>query len=98
VVIPGDERLSLEKVRSNVGAGNVNLASKHQVERITGYTVGAVSVIGFRRRGVLAFVDRGVLDLEQVVISSGRTDAGLALSPRDLLAAVEGAQVGNFCE
>ncbi|MGD2144460.1 MAG: YbaK/EbsC family protein, partial [Anaerolineae bacterium] len=41
VVIPGDERLSLEKVRANVGAGRVNLASKQEVERTTGYTVGA---------------------------------------------------------
>jgi Cys-tRNA(Pro) deacylase len=98
VVVPGDRRLSLEKVRATVGAGKVNLASKQEVERITGYTVGAVSVIGFRQGGVLTFVDRGVLDLEQVVISSGRPDAGLALSPEDLLTALPGAQVGDFTE
>jgi Cys-tRNA(Pro)/Cys-tRNA(Cys) deacylase len=98
VVVPGDRRLSLDKVRMTVGAGKVNLASKQEVERITGYTVGAVSVMGFRQGGVLTFVDQGVLDLEQVIISSGRPDAGLALSPQHLLAAVEGAQVGDFTE
>jgi Cys-tRNA(Pro)/Cys-tRNA(Cys) deacylase len=98
VVVPGDERLSLEKVQASVGAGKVNLASKQEVERITGYTVGAVSVIGFRQGGVLTFVDKGVLDLEQVIISSGRPDAGLALSPDDMMDALEGAQVGDFCE
>jgi Cys-tRNA(Pro)/Cys-tRNA(Cys) deacylase len=98
VVVPGDERLSLEKVQTAVGAGKVSLASKQEVERVTGYTVGAVSVIGFRQGGVLTFVDEGVLDLEQVVISSGRPDAGLALSTEDMLTALEGAQVGDFCE
>lgn len=96
VVIPGDRRLSLDKVRATVGAGKVNLASKQEVERITGYTVGAVSVMGFRQGGVLTFVDQGVLELGQVVISSGRPDAGLALSTEDMMAALEGAQVGDF--
>jgi Cys-tRNA(Pro)/Cys-tRNA(Cys) deacylase len=98
VVVPGDRRLSLDKVQAAVGAGKVNLASKQEVERITGYTVGAVSVIGFRQGGVLTFVDRAVLDLEEAIISSGRPDAGLALAPQDLLAALEGAQVGDFTE
>jgi len=98
VVIPGDRRLSLEKVRTTVGAGKVHLASKQEVERVTGYTVGAVSVIGFRQGGVLTFIDQRVLELEQVVISSGRPDAGLALSTDDLMTALEGAQVGDFCE
>ncbi len=98
VVVPGDQRLSLEKVQASVGAGKVNLASKREVERVTGYTVGAVSVIGLRQGGVLTFVDQGVLNLEQVIISSGRPDAGLALSPDDMMKALEGAQVGEFCE
>ena len=97
-VVPGDRRLDLEKVRSAVGAGEVNLASKQEVERITGYTVGAVSVMGFRQGGVLTFVDSGVLELEQVIISSGRPDAGLALSADDMMTALQGAQVGDFCE
>jgi len=98
VVIPGDERLDLEKVRATVGAGKVNLASKQEVERVTGYTVGAVSVIGLKQGGVLTFVDEGVLDLEQVIISSGHPEAGLALSTDDMMAALEGAQIGDFCE
>ena len=98
VVVPGDKRLSLEKVRASVGAAKVNLASKQEVERITGYTVGAVSVIGLKQGGVLTFVDRGVLDLEQIIISSGRPDAGLALSPEGLIAALDGGQLGDFSE
>ncbi len=98
VVIPGDKRLDLQKVRTVVGAGKVNLSAKQEVERVTGYRVGAVSVLGIRQGGVLAFVDRGVLELDQVVISSGRPDAGLELSAKGMMRALEGAQVGDFCE
>lgn len=98
VVIPGDSRLSLEKIRATLGAGKVNLASRQEVERISGYTVGAVSVIGFRQGGVLALVDDKVLGLEQIVISSGRPEAGLGLSPDDLVLVLPGAQIGDFCE
>lgn len=98
VVVPGDRRLSLEKVRRAVGAGKVNLASRQEVERVTGYTVGAVSVMGFRQGGVLTFVDERVLELERVLISSGRPDAGLVLSAEDMVLSLEGAQLGDFCE
>jgi len=98
VVIPGNERLSLEKIQAATGAGRVNLASKREVEQITGYTVGAVSVIGFRQGGILPFVDEEVLGLEQIIISSGRPEAGLALSPDSLMSLLQGGQVGDFCE
>lgn len=98
VVVPGDQRLSLEKVESATGAVRVNLASKQEVEQITGYTVGAVSVIGFRQGGILPFVDEQVLGLEQIIISSGRPEAGLALSPDSLMRVLQGGQVGDFCE
>jgi prolyl-tRNA editing enzyme YbaK/EbsC (Cys-tRNA(Pro) deacylase) len=65
---------------------------------VTGYQVGAVSVLGFRRADVSTYVDRRVLELGQVVISSGRPDAGLALSPDGLMQALEGAELGDFCE
>ena len=98
VVVPGDRRLNLKKVQRAVGADRVNLASRQEVERITGYTVGAVSVMGFRQGGVLTFVDEGVLELERVLISSGRPDAGLVLSAEDMVVALEGAQLGDFSE
>lgn len=98
VVVPGDRRLSLDKVKAAVGAGKVRLASKQDVQQVTGYPVGAVSVMGFQQGGVLTYVDEEVLTLEQVIISSGRPDAGLALSPDEMMQALEGPQVGDFCE
>jgi Cys-tRNA(Pro)/Cys-tRNA(Cys) deacylase len=96
VVVPGDRKLSLKKVAEALGEKDVAMASERDVQRVTGFQVGAVSVVGLRRKDIVAFVDQGVLALEQALISSGRPDAGLALTPQDLLRAMEGAQVGDF--
>ena len=98
VVVPGDRRLSLKKVGATLNDKGVELASERDVQRVTGFQVGAVSVMGFRRDDVLVYVDQSVLELEQVIISSGRPDAGLALSPDGLMRALEGAEVGDFSE
>ena len=98
VVVPGDQRLSLKKLGVALPDKNVELAAERDVQRVTGFRVGAVSVVGFRREDVATYVDRRVLGLEQVVISSGRPDACLALSPGALMQALEGAKLGDFCE
>ncbi len=98
VVVPGDRRLSLKKVGVALDDKDVALAAERDVQRVTGFQVGAVSVMGFRRDDVLTYVDQTVLELEQVIISSGRPDAGLALSPDGLMRALERAEVGDFSE
>jgi Cys-tRNA(Pro)/Cys-tRNA(Cys) deacylase len=98
VVVPGDRRLSLKKVAATLDDKDVKLASERDVERITGFQVGAVSVLGFRRDDVDTYVDQTVLDLDQVIISSGRPDAGLALAPQDLMTALREAAVDDFSE
>lgn len=96
VVVPGDKQLSLKKVAKTLGAKEISMASERDVQRVTGFQVGAVSVVGFRRKDIVGYVDQSVLELEQAIISSGRPDAGLALSPQDLVRAIDGAQVGDF--
>jgi len=98
VVVPGDRRLSLKKVGAALDDKNVQLAAERDVQRVTGYQVGAVSVLGFRRADVAACVDQRVLELEQAIISAGNPDAGLALSPTALMQALEAAELGDFCE
>jgi Cys-tRNA(Pro)/Cys-tRNA(Cys) deacylase len=98
VAVPGDRRLSLKKVGAALDDKNVTLAPERDVQRVTGYQVGAVSVLGFRRADVPAYVDEHVLELEQAVISSGRADTGLSLAPDALIEALEGARLGDFCE
>jgi Cys-tRNA(Pro)/Cys-tRNA(Cys) deacylase len=95
VVIPGDLQLSLKKIGAVLGDKNVQMASQRDVQRITGFQVGAVSVLGYRRDDIPSYVDEHVLALERVVISSGRPDMGLELDPQDMVRALA-AQVGDF--
>lgn len=97
-VIPGDRRLSLKKVGAALADKKAQLASQRDVQRVTGYQVGAVSVLGFRRDDVPGYVDQHILELEQVIISAGRPDTGLALAPADMVRAIKEAQAGDFCE
>ena len=97
-VIPGDRRLSLKKVGGMLSDKKVQLANQRDVQRVTGYQVGAVSVLGFRREDVPGYVDKNVLNLEQVVISAGRPDMGLVLAPADMVRSIEGCRTGDFCE
>jgi Cys-tRNA(Pro)/Cys-tRNA(Cys) deacylase len=97
-VVPCNRRLSLKKVAEELEDKNVKLASERDVQRITGFQVGAVSVLGFRRDDVPGYVDQRVLDLEQVIISAGRPDVGLALVPSDMVRAIEGCHTGDYCE
>jgi len=95
VVVPGDRQLSLKKVGAVLGDKNVTLAQQRDVQRVTGYQVGAVSVLGFRRDDVPSYLDQQILHMERVIISSGRPDMGLELDPQDLLRALN-AQVDDF--
>ena len=97
-VVPGDRRLSLKKVGAVLDDKKVQLASQRDVERVTGFQVGAVSVLGFRREDVPGYMDQHILELEQIIISAGRPDVGLALDPSDMVRAIDSYQVGDFCE
>ena len=98
VVVPGDRRLSMKKMATVLDDKDIDLAKERDVERVTGFRVGSVSVLGFRRDDIVTYVDEEVLDLDQVVISSGRPDAGLALFSDALMEALEGAEVGDYSE
>ena len=95
VVIPGNLQLSLKKVGTALGDKHVTMAQQRDVQRVTGYQVGAVSVLGYRRDDVPGYLDQRILELERLIISSGRPDMGLEMAPQDLLQTL-GAQVGDF--
>ncbi len=97
-VIPGDQQLSLKKVGRLLNDKKVELASAVDVERITGFRVGAVSVLGFRRQGIPVFFDTRVFNIKEVLISGGRPDLGLMLSTADLARALESFRLEDICQ
>ena len=98
VVTPGNNRLSLKKIGVILGDKNIALASQRDVQRVTGFQVGAVSVIGFRRDDIPSYIDQDVLAFEKVIISAGRPDMGIEVNPSDLIKAMPNFQIGDYCE
>jgi Cys-tRNA(Pro)/Cys-tRNA(Cys) deacylase len=98
MIVPGDQQLSLKKASAALQDKQVALAQERDVQRVTGYQVGAVSVLGFRRDDVPSYLDKRVLELGRAIISAGRPDLGLALSPADLVQALGDAKLGDYCQ
>lgn len=97
-VIPGDRQLSLKKVAGVLNDKRVELAPGADVERITGYRVGAVSALGFRRQGVPVYLDTGIFAMEEVLISAGRPDLGLMVATADLVRALDDPRREDVCQ
>ncbi len=88
-VIPGDVELDLKKLAHACGAKKVELASLKEVEPLTGYVRGGVTVMGARKR-FPAFVDETVSLFDVISVSAGQRGLQLVLAPADYLRASEG--------
>jgi Cys-tRNA(Pro) deacylase len=80
-IIPGDKKLDLSKLSAVVGGG-VRMAKAREVERFTGYSVGALPPVG---HGLRTYVDKGVLKYERVVGGGGSTHTLIELRSEDLV-------------
>lgn len=84
-IIPGNKRLSLEKLSRIIGK-KLRLARAREVEKATGYPAGAVPPVG---HGLKTCVDREVLNVETVIGGGGSTHSLLEMRTKDLLALIQ---------
>jgi Cys-tRNA(Pro)/Cys-tRNA(Cys) deacylase len=85
-VIPGDAELDLKKLAQAAGAKKVELASLKEVEPLTGYIRGGVTVMG-AKRPFPAFADETIELFDQISVSAGQRGLQLLLAPADYLRA-----------
>jgi Cys-tRNA(Pro)/Cys-tRNA(Cys) deacylase len=83
-MVPAQARLSLKAVAAALGVPRADMAEPADVQRVTGYVVGAVSPFGQRKR-LPTVVDAGALAWERVFCSAGRRGWDVAVSPQDLI-------------
>jgi Cys-tRNA(Pro)/Cys-tRNA(Cys) deacylase len=89
-VVAGDAELHLKKLAALAGGRKAELMPLANVEPLTGYVRGGVTVLA-AKKAFPVFVD-GSLELFDVVsVSAGARGAQLVLSPQDYLAAIEQA-------
>ena len=87
-VIPGDSELDLKKLARAAGAKKAELASLKDVEPLTGYIRGGVTVMG-ARKPFPAFADETIELFDIISVSAGLRGLQFILSPADYLRASE---------
>ena len=85
-VIPGDAELDLKKLAHAAGAKKAELASLKEVEPLTGYIRGGVTVMG-AKKPFPAYADETIELFDIISISAGLRGLQLILSPADYLRA-----------
>ena len=87
-VIPGDAELDFKKLARAAGARRTEMVSLKEVQPLTGYIRGGVTVFG-ARKAFPAFVDETAELFDEISVSAGVRGTQLILSPADYVRASE---------
>lgn len=87
-VVPGDTELDLKKLAVAAGARKAELAPLKEVEPLTGYIRGGVTVLA-AKKPFRAFADETLELFDEVSVSAGQRGLQVLLSPGDYLRATE---------
>ena len=87
-VVPGDAELDLKKLAAAAGARKAELASLKEVEPLTGYIRGGVTLLA-ARKPFRAFADETIELFDVISVSAGMRGLQLVLAPADYLRATE---------
>jgi Cys-tRNA(Pro)/Cys-tRNA(Cys) deacylase len=93
-IIPGDAELDLKKLAQAAAVKKVELASLKDVEPLTGYVRGGVTVMA-ARTPFPAFADETIELHDVVSVSAGQRGTQIVLAPTDYLRAT-GATVADL--
>lgn len=87
-VIPGNSELDLKKLADAAGAKKAELAALKDVEPLTGYIRGGVTVMG-AKKPYRAFADESIELWDTISVSAGMRGLQLLLAPSDYLHAAK---------
>jgi Cys-tRNA(Pro)/Cys-tRNA(Cys) deacylase len=87
-VIPGDAELDFKKLARAAGLRKAEMVHLKDVQPLTGYIRGGVTVFG-ARKAYPVFVDETAILLDKISVSAGTRGTQLILSPDDYLRAAE---------
>src|ERR1700753_3965310 len=87
-VVPGDAELDLKKLATAAGVRKCELAALKEVEPLTGYIRGGVTVLA-AKKPFPAFADETIELFDVISISAGMRGLQLVMAPTDYLRAAE---------
>ena len=89
-VIPGDAELDFKRLAHAAGTRSVEMVPLKEVQPLTGYVRGGVTVFG-ARRPFPVYADETIELFDCISVSAGARGTQLVLSPADYLRAAEAA-------
>jgi Cys-tRNA(Pro)/Cys-tRNA(Cys) deacylase len=89
-VVPGDQELDLKKLAGAAGVKKIELAALKEVEPLTGYIRGGVTVLA-AKKPFRAFADETIELFDRISVSAGQRGLQLILAPADYLVATKAA-------
>jgi Cys-tRNA(Pro)/Cys-tRNA(Cys) deacylase len=92
-VIPGDAELDFKKLARAAGFRKAEMVPLKDVQPLTGYIRGGVTVFG-ARKAFPVFVDETAILFDKISVSAGTRGTQLILSPADYLRATEAQTAG----
>jgi Cys-tRNA(Pro)/Cys-tRNA(Cys) deacylase len=87
-VVPGDAELDLKKLAAVAGTRKTELASLKDVEPLTGYVRGGVTVLAAKKT-FPAFADETIELFDVISVSAGQRGLQIFLAPADYLRATQ---------
>jgi Cys-tRNA(Pro)/Cys-tRNA(Cys) deacylase len=93
-VVPGDAELDLKKLAAVAGARKMELAALKDVEPLTGYVRGGVTVLA-AKKPFPAFADETIELFDAISVSAGQRGLQLVMAPADYLLASQ-AEVADL--
>jgi Cys-tRNA(Pro)/Cys-tRNA(Cys) deacylase len=87
-VIPGDAELDFKKLARAAGVRKTEMVSLKEVQPLTGYIRGGVTVFG-AKKAFPAFADETIELFDVISVSAGVRGTQLVLSPADYLRAAQ---------
>ncbi len=91
-VVPGDSELDLKKLAAAAGGKKADLAPLKDVQPLTGYIRGGVTVFG-AKKAYPVFADETIEMFDWISVSAGRRGLQLIISPANYLRAAKAAVV-----
>jgi Cys-tRNA(Pro)/Cys-tRNA(Cys) deacylase len=86
--VPGDAELDFKKLARAAGLRKAEMAPLKEVQPLTGYIRGGVTVFG-AKKAYPVFVDETAILFDKISVSAGTRGTQLILSPTDYLRAAE---------
>ena len=88
VMLPGDRRLDVRKLKKVTGASKIKLVDPEDALSLTGYILGSIPPVAHANQ-MQIYVDHRLLSIPLVYTCGGQTNAVLKVKPTDLITAVD---------